>query len=188
MDHIGLGEDTATAGDPWRGFAFQSQFAELAFDIDTKAGRLLIEEAASASGTIGVHGEIDHIVTVNGTLRVAEKDDFAVLTAHLDQRPGFRMQMPDGGRLTYKFVDEIDIQQLAQCPAGTAGTSHGSDAVRWYLAKQIREYLTGCFHGPTVSPLVMQISRVCGIVQKSQFTAYRTNVDTKMQRSAIRNI
>ena len=108
---VGLGEDAALAGDGMQldaDVALVAQFCggNLQLGVD------LVDDGARAAGALVVHRR--NFLLAAGVLVFLEDDDLRILSAELDDRVHFRMQLLDGQRHGRDFLHELGADQVGQ--------------------------------------------------------------------------
>ena len=115
---VGLGEDAALARDGMQLDADVALIAQFCGG-NLQLGVDLVDDGAGAAGTLIVHR--GNLLLAAGVLVFLEDDDLGVLSAQLDHRVHFRMQLLHGQRDRRDFLHELCAHQVGQRASAGAG-------------------------------------------------------------------
>ena len=114
VDHVGLGEHAAAAGDARRLAGVEHDVADV-LDVVEQAARLLVHEGAGAGGAVAV----GLVVGDAGAARLVaglQADELGRLAAHLEDGLRLGVQRRDAARDGLELVLEARLERLADEP------------------------------------------------------------------------
>ena len=125
VDHVGLGEDRAAAGDGG-GLARTADDVAHVFDVVEQAIGLLVHERPGAGGAVAV-GAVVGYAHAPGDVVGLQRDELGRLATHLEHGGDVGMERPDGAGDGFELVLVGEVQQGTDQTASRAGDAHLRD-------------------------------------------------------------
>ena len=179
VNHVGLGKDAAAPGNPGRGGGLEGLLAEVLDGVAQPVG-LLVQERAGAGGAHGVHGEVldDQVPFL-----LIHHDELGVLAPHVDDGPGFRVEVEGAPGLGDDFINEGPPQDVRQRLPTQAGKGHHPAAVQGVLLRHLLKQGQG---HPERLPQVAAVflpQHLTLIIHDHQFYAHRAHIQARVIES-----
>ena len=171
---VALGKDAAAGGDGVDLLVLQAQLVQLVHRHVHEGGHL-VDEGAGAAGAGAVHPLLQ---------RAAEKDDFGVLAAQLDDRVGVGYVLVDGGGGGVHLLHEVDLRRLGHAQAGRAGDDD-AHLPAGEPVRQRAQSLGGPLPGLGVVPLIGAEQQFVLFVQQHHLDSGGANINANTKAHSI---
>ena len=171
--HVGLGKDTAAAGDRIDGGGVGRELVEAA-GVGVEQGCHLVDERTRAAGAGAVHALLDAVIEV---------DDLGILAAQLDGDIGGRDEGLDGTLAGDDLLDKLQVEPLGQQKAARAGDGAGHLGRRQH-GRSALEQVAGAGTDVGVVALVLGVDDLVVVVEHGKFNGGGAHVDAQVQVAA----
>jgi len=182
VDHVGLREDRAAAGQARGTLAVESGPREL-LDAQTQPVGLLVQERARSGRAQGVHREVVDLQPTVGP--PGDEDHLGVLTSHVDDGPRCRVKVADAADRSDDLVDLHGLEQRAEARPAAAGDRAGTEVLSWKALEYAAEDLLGHGQRPAFRAGVVGKEPPRLGVQHHGVDADRAQVQTQEQPFAV---